>query len=47
MKVYQNVKYETIIIIKGVPTMDINATLHLVLKLEMLKVKVKNKDCNG
>ena len=40
------VKYE-MVYNNSAPAMDINAYLHLTLKLEMLKFKVKYKDCNG
>ena len=46
MKVDLNVKYERVVI-KSVPAMDINANLHLTLKLEMLKVKVIDKGRNA
>ena len=29
------------------PTVDLNANFHLTLKQEILKVKVKDKDCNA
>ena len=45
MKVYQQVKYERVI--SNIPKMDLNANLHLTLKLEILKVKVNKKGCNG
>ena len=41
-----NVKYERGII-NSFPIMDINPNLHLTLKLEMLKIKVKDKGRNG
>ena len=43
---YMYVKFERVII-NSVPLMDINANLHLTLKLEVLKVKVKDKGRNG
>ena len=36
------VKFERVIV-NSVPLMDLNTNLHLTLKLEMLKVKVKDK----
>ena len=44
--VYIYVKFESIII-KICPTMGLNANMHLPLKQEMLKVKVKDKGRNG
>ena len=41
-----HVKIERIIV-KSFPTIELNANLHLTLKLEMSKVKVKNKGHNG
>ena len=40
------VKFERVIII-SFPTMNLNSSLHLTLKLEMPKVKVKDKVHNG
>ena len=42
-----HVLFEIVNIINSVPLMDLNANLHLTLKLEMLKVKVKDKGCDG
>ena len=44
--VYINVKFE-IVIINSFPTKDLNANLHLILTLEMLKVKVKDNGNSG
>ena len=41
-----HVKYERVIN-KSIPTTDLNANLHLTLKLVTLKVKVNIKGCNG
>ena len=46
VKVYRNVKYERVII-NSVPAMDINAKFYLTLKLETLKVKVKDQGRNA
>ena len=46
IKEFMQVKFERVIV-NSVPLMDLNTNLHLTLKLEILKVKVKDKGCNG
>ena len=41
-----NIKFERVIV-NSTPTMDLNTNLHVTLKLEILKVKVKDKGING
>ena len=46
IKVHMHVKFERGIV-KSVSLMEQNANLHLTLKLEMFKVKAKDKSRNG
>ena len=46
IKAYMQVKFERVIF-NSVSLMDLNTNLHLTLKLEMLKVKVKDKGLDG